>query len=147
MPWTSAVQANSSTAMTPRRPETSRPGADARARVRNRFDVDLASRTGSPAGIARYDARRLRTPSSCRTCPTRSLTIRNVLPGTSARHAPNDLDPLDHLGRVADRDDPCREVLGDHRAGADHGVGTDGDARADDHATAEPDVVADGDRF
>ena len=57
------------------------------------------------------------------------------------------LESPDHPRRVADGDDVGREVLGHHRAGADHGVLADRDARADDGAAAEPHVVADGDRL
>ena len=52
MPWTSAVAASGSIAMTPSSPDTSRPGAVVAVRGRNRFDVRLASRTGDPGGIA-----------------------------------------------------------------------------------------------
>ena len=53
IPATSAVLASGSTAITPVRPEVSRPGALVRTRGRNRFEVGLASRTDAVGGIAR----------------------------------------------------------------------------------------------
>ena len=53
MPSTSAVRCSGSTEMTPVNPEVSRPGAEVLARVRNRFEVGLASRTIASAGMAR----------------------------------------------------------------------------------------------
>jgi hypothetical protein len=52
MPATSAVRASGSTAMTPVRPEVSRPLLLVLARSRNRFDVGLASRTVAFGDIA-----------------------------------------------------------------------------------------------
>ena len=56
MPCTSAVRASGSTESTRSRPETSSPGRLTVVRGRKRLDVRLASRTGSPAGIAAYCA-------------------------------------------------------------------------------------------
>ena len=53
MPATSAVRARGSTAITPVRPDVSRPGASRLARARNRLEVGLASRTVAVRGIAR----------------------------------------------------------------------------------------------
>ena len=53
IPPTSAVNAAVSTANTRSSPVTSRPGASTACRVRNRFEVRLASRTVADRGMAR----------------------------------------------------------------------------------------------
>ena len=69
IPWTSAVLATGSMAMTPPRPLTSRP-APGSTRLRNKFDVRLARRTRSPAGTCRKLASRVSTPWLCACQPT-----------------------------------------------------------------------------
>src|SRR3954447_3690542 len=71
--------------MTPSSRDTSRPGPEAAARGRNRFDVCLASRTPAPAGIARELATRRSTATRCaiapRVVPARGGTVDVVTGG------------------------------------------------------------------
>ena len=100
IPWTSQVRACASIASTSVNPLTSSPGAAAGARNRNRFEVRLARRTGVPAGIAAYCARRAATARACASCGSggaatvtdagRSLsTVARYLVGPGVRCDPN----------------------------------------------------------
>src|SRR4029079_7422465 len=67
---------------------------------------------------------------------TSRLTL--LLPLTASK-----VDLADHPGRDPGRDHAGREVLGDHRVGADHAALADLDPAGDDAVDAEPAVGSD----
>src|SRR4051812_7393930 len=97
MPCTSAVAFSTSTAITPLRPETSRPVRLLSVRDRNRLEVRFASRTFWSAGMVSYDARNRSIACACCAHPwSRATTGPTLAPSERSGRG----DPAQHPAEV-----------------------------------------------